>query len=137
MNTVNSLANQFHQLVALLSRESDQILQEQFGIGLSQYKILTVVQAHSEIQQKAIAQRLGQTEASISRQITLLQQQNMILSFKNPDNQREHLAGLTMKGARVIAAADKVLTGYHETFFSGLSEKQQQKLSEMLKRLKH
>lgn len=128
MNIASNLANRLHHLVALLSRESDQILQEQFGIGLSQYKILTVIQVHSEVQQKVIAQRLGQTEASISRQITLLQQQNMILSFKNPDDQRQHLAGLTMKGARVVAAADKALTDYHETFFFNLSKKQQQAL---------
>lgn len=137
MNVANSLSNQLHHMVALLSRESDQILQEQFGIGLSQYKILTAIQMHSEVQQKVIARQLGQTEASISRQIALLQQQNMILSVKNPNDQRQHLAGLTMKGIRVIAAADKVLASYHETFFSSLSEKQQQTLFELTKRIKH
>ena len=41
MSQKNELANLLHHLVALLARESDQILQEQLGIGLSQYKILS------------------------------------------------------------------------------------------------
>jgi DNA-binding MarR family transcriptional regulator len=128
----NEIAKQLHHVVSLLSRESDQMLQEQLGIGLSQYKILITLQKYPEVQQKVVAKELGQTEASISRQIKLLQQRGMVMSLKNPNNQREHLAGLTMKGARIITAAEKVLASYHQTFFTCLSEKQQQKLSALL-----
>lgn len=135
MNTAHVLAAQLHNLNALLSRESDALLQEQLGIGLSQYKILMVVQKHPDVQQKVIAEQLRQTEASVSRQIKILQQRGMIMSLKNPNNQREHLAGLTIKGARFITMADKILTSYHQTFFSRLSEAQQQKLHTLLDRV--
>lgn len=132
MNIANEIANTLHHIVSLLSRESDQILQEQLGIGLSQYKILITVQKHQHVQQKVIAATLGQTEASISRQVKLLQEDGLLVALKNPNNQREHLTDLTTKGLRLIAAAEKVLASYHQTFFTGLSKKEQQKLTELL-----
>lgn len=135
MSLENDLAKQLHHIVALLSRESDVILQNQLGIGLSQYKILTTLQKYSDIQQKRIAKELGQTEASVSRQVKLLQQRGMLLSFKNPHNQREHLTGLTMKGARVIATAEKLLAQYHRAFFERLTENQQRTLLTLINKL--
>lgn len=135
MNQAHEIAEKLHKATALLSREADQVLQGHLAIGLSQYKILAVVQKHPDIQQKIIAQQLNQTEASVSRQIKLLQQKGMVMSLKNPDNQREHLAGLTMKGARFITAADKILDSYYQTLFAGLSDTQQQKLQVLLGRI--
>src|SRR6476660_9398443 len=90
-----------HHLSAVFSRESDQILQEQLGIGLSQYKILNTLVENSAMQQRHIALELGQTEASISRQIKLLQNKNMVETMRNPINRREHITTLTPRGERV------------------------------------
>ena len=132
MTLANHNSSQLHHLVSLMSRESDQMLQEQLGIGLAKYKILTTIHEHPHIQQRMIGQILGQTEASISRQVKLLQQKGMLQSIKNPNNLREHITDLTPRGSRTIDAAEKVLAGYHEKFFTGLSSKQQQQLAEVL-----
>ena len=128
----NELADSLHQLVARMARESDQILQEQLGIGLSQYKILRTLEAQPHVRQRVIASNLGQTEASISRQIKLLTEKGMLIAEKNPDNLREHLADLTMRGQRLIAAAERVLANYHQAFFAGLSTRQQERLKDIL-----
>lgn len=128
----NELADSLHQLVARMARESDQILQEQLGIGLSQYKILRTLEAQPHVRQRVIASNLGQTEASISRQIKLLTEKGMLIAEKNPDNLREHLADLTMRGQRLIAAAEHVLANYHQAFFAGLSTRQQERLKDIL-----
>lgn len=130
--SANNTANTLHHLVALMSRESDQILMEQLGIGLSQYKILSSIHEQSRIQQKTIANMLGQTEASISRQVKLLQERDMLISRKNPQNQREHITELTPRGLRLIEAAEKVLANFHNKFFVGLTSKQQDQLAEIL-----
>jgi DNA-binding MarR family transcriptional regulator len=132
MTLASTNSSQLHHLVSLMSRESDQMLQEQLGIGLSQYKILTTTHEHPHIQQKMIGQILGQTEASISRQVKLLKQKGMLQTVKNPNNLREHVTDLTPRGSRIIDAAEKVLASYHEKFFTGLSSKQQQQLAEVL-----
>ena len=135
MSQKNELANLLHHLVALLARESDQILQEQLGIWLSQYKILSSLHEHPHVQQRMIAQLLGQTEASISRQIKLLTERGMLRAVPNPSNQREHLTDLTPRGLRMIEAAERVLAAYHDQFFAGLGKKQQNQVYEQLESL--
>lgn len=133
----NELADSLYHIVARMSRESDQILQEQLGIGLSQYKILRTLQQQPHVRQRVIAAVLAQTEASISRQIRLLTERGMLVTEKNPENLREHLADLTPRGQRVIAAAETTLSQYHVTFFAGLSARQQDRLRESLAALEN
>ena len=128
----NQLADSLHMLVARMARESDQILLEQLGVGLSQYKILHTLQSQPYVQQRAIAITLGQTEASISRQIKLLADKGMLTADKNPDNLREHVTVLTARGQRLIAAAERVLTQYHQMYFASLGPRQQERLRELL-----
>lgn len=128
----NELAAGLHQLLSVLSRESDQRLLEQLGLGLSQYKILTALHTSSKPQQRLIALELGQTEASISRQIKILENKGMLTVSKNPDNLREHHIALTGHGLRLIEAAERVLGHYHEAVFTALGKKQRAALEEAL-----
>src|SRR5690242_17413141 len=100
-------------VATLLARQSDQVLQEQLGVGLSQYKILLTLQHNPSIQQRQIADLLGQTEASVSRQIKLLKSKQMIASSVNPQNRRQHLTTLQPRGDRVLEAASRALQQYH------------------------
>ena len=59
MSLTSSNSSHLHHLVSLMSRESDQLLQQQRGIGLAQYKILTTLHEHQKVQQKVIAGVLG------------------------------------------------------------------------------
>lgn len=132
----NDIAQSLHQVVALVSRESDQILLEQLGIGLAQYKILTTLHESAQAQQRSIAVQLGQTEASISRQIKLLEQKGMLLVSRNPENLREHRTQLTVKGLRVIEAAENSLKNYHAKVLQDVNKKQRSQLEEIIHLLK-
>lgn len=121
-----------HHLVSLMSRESDRMLIDQLGIGLSQYKILTTLHEHPHVQQRVIAGTLGQTEASISRQIKLLKEKGMLISPRNPINRREHIADLTPRGLRIIEEAEQILDSYHSAFFAALNQKQQKQFDDLL-----
>lgn len=119
-------------LVFALNRQSDQVLQERLGIGYSQYKIMTVLMQRPHIQQKEIAGILGQTEASISRQIKLLTEQGILQAVRRPENRRERSTTLTPKGERYADEATEILDKYHQPVYDSLSEKQQLMLSELL-----
>lgn len=121
-----------NHLAFVMSRQSDQVLQERLGIGFSQFKIMMVLQAKPHIQQKEIADKLGQTEASISRQIKLLTDQGLLQSVKRPENKREHITTLTSKGERYTDEAMEILANYHSPVFEQLSEKQRLALIESL-----
>ena len=122
-------------LAAVFARESDQILQEQLGIGYSQFKILGTLAENPVAQQKHIAFTLGQTEASISRQVKLLHAKGMLESRVNPANRREHITQLTPKGQRITTAAQAVLKNYQHSSLQHMSTKHQAQLLELLSKV--
>lgn len=121
-----------HHISTVLARTSDQILQEQLGIGFSQFKILLTLEQDSGIKQKDIAVTLGQTEASVSRQVKLLFDDGLLTSQTNPSNRRQHITRLTPKGERFLAKATEILNRYHTPIFDRLSDRQQHELRELL-----
>ncbi len=116
----------------MLMRQSDQVLLEQLGLGFSQFKIMMVLRWNPSIQQKQIADRLGQTEASISRQIKLLFDKEYLTTRISPKNKREHITTLTTKGEKLTEKAMQILNNYHAPTFDTLTPKQQQSLKEIL-----
>lgn len=118
-----------------IERESDQVLQEQLGIGYSQFKLLMVLQWRSNIQQRQIAITLGQTEASISRQVKLMEERGLLTFKLNPKNKREHITKLTTKGFRTVEKSFEILNNYHAPMFNVLSDKQKSELTEILKQM--
>ena len=121
----NNLGYLLNHVAFVMARQSDQVLLERLGLGFSQFKIMMVLQAKPNIQQKEIAEKLGQTEASISRQIKLLTEQGLLQSVRRPENRREHITTLTSKGERYTDEGMDILNNYHAPVFAALSEKQQ------------
>jgi DNA-binding MarR family transcriptional regulator len=119
----------------MIGKQSDQVLQEQLGIGLAQFKILRMLQHEPRTTQKEIAHHLGQTEASISRQVKLMLEGGLLQSMRSPKDHREHLTVVTPKGERLTEAAFTALARYHQPTFEALSDKQQEQLIAALETL--
>jgi DNA-binding MarR family transcriptional regulator len=132
MHPSHTVGYLLQHLAASLARQSDQVLQERLGIGFSQFKLLMVLERNPHIQQKQIAEALGQTEASISRQIRLMHDKGLLQTTISPQNRREHITTLTAKGLRLNEEALRVLNAYHAPIFEDLSEKQLLQLVETL-----
>jgi DNA-binding MarR family transcriptional regulator len=118
----------------ILMRQSDQVLQERLGVGMSQFRLLMMLQRTPNVQQRKLAECLGQTEASVSRQIKLLVEKGLLAVRVNPKSRREHITVLTPKGVKMAEAAMDVLNQYHGPMFSMLNEKQKQQLREILEK---
>lgn len=131
-NPTNNIGYLLQHLSTVLAKQSDQVLSERLGIGFSQYKILLVLQANPRTRQRHIAERLGQTEASISRQIKLMHGKNLLQTTINPNNRREHVTNPTVKGLRLVEEAQKLLNNYHGPMFERLSGKQREQLLESM-----
>lgn len=132
MKPTNNIGFLLQHLSFSLARQSDQVLQERLGVGFSQFKLMMVLQWKPHVQQKQIADALGQTEASISRQIKLLHDKGLLQSTISQANRREHLTTLTAKGLRFTEEALNILNAYHQPMFDQLSSKQQEQLKEIL-----
>ena len=117
---------------AALTRKSDEVLQERFGIGYSQYKILLSLEANPEVQQRTIAESLAQTEASISRQIKVMIDKGLLQSRVNPNNKRQHIVTPTSRGRKIAAEATDALDYHTAPIFAALTVAQQRDLIELL-----
>src|SRR5690606_4113498 len=71
-----------------------------------------------------IAEALGQTEASISRQIKLMVADGLLLSTVSPHNRREHITNPTAKGLRLAEEAMAALNRYHTPMFERMNDNQ-------------
>ena len=132
MNPTNKLGYLIQHIAFVLSKQSDQVLQEQLGIGLSQFKILMTLQKNPKMQQRLIADSLGQTEASISRQIKIMTNKGLLQTTISDDNHREHLTTLSLKGIKLTEAAMEVLRSYNKPMFDQINDKQQDQLLQIL-----
>ncbi len=124
MNADNSIGFGLLQVAAIMSHHADQTLQSNLNFGYSQYKILSVIIEAGRYRQVDIAGILGQTEASISRQIKLMESDELVKIKLNANNRREHLVYVTLKGARRYEKATRVLNHLFQPIFNTLSENQ-------------
>ena len=132
MLPTNNVGYLLQHLSGVLAKQSDQVLQERLGLGFSQFKILMVLQWNPQVQQRSIAESLGQTEASISRQIKLMHDRGWLQTTISPANRREHITTPTAKGIRLTEEARSILNDYHGPMFSQLNEKQIAQLQDSL-----
>jgi len=117
---------------AMMMRQSDQVLQERLGIGMSQLRILTILEQEPNTQQRKLADCLGQTEASISRQVKLMVGKGYLTVSINPKSKREHLTILTARGLKITQAAKDVLEAHNRPMTRQIGVKQQKALYELL-----
>lgn len=127
-----SVVDLLQQVADSAQRRTDQVLQERLGIGLAQYKIMALLLREPLPNQRAIADVLGQTEASISRQIKLLASRGLAIVKIDPFERRRRAPVLTAKGVRLTRAAQELLIHQQQTLFASLSNKQQTQLQTLL-----
>lgn len=132
MQSNHNIGYLLQHVPSVLAKQSDQALQERLGIGFSQFKILMVLGWNLNVQQRHIAESLGQTEASISRQIKLMHERGWLQSTVSPGNRRERVTRPTEKGMELAARARQVLTEYHTPMFERLRESQVEQMVEIL-----
>lgn len=135
MDFKGSVGYLIHDLAQAITAEADIVLRRNFHIGFSQYKVLLVLDGREGVQQKEIARSLSQSEASISRQIGLLIDKDLVEIGFASDN-RQHPIYLTPKGHQLARRASAVLNAGIGRRFDGLSEQQLLHLQLMLSKLR-
>lgn len=130
-----TLGYALHQLVFILDRQSDEALRGSLQIGYSQFKILMAAKHRSGLKQSDIASFLGQTEASVSRQIKIMKAEGLISVRIDPDNRRSRSIVLTDKGTALSRQCVELLEHTHAATFGSLSFAEQKIMQELIERL--
>lgn len=137
MGPTNNLNYLVHHLAAVMDKQADQLLRDQLGLGQSQYKLLMVLEWNPRVQQRTIADSLGQSEASVSRQIKLLKHRGLLLSKPDPRNRRKHITMPTPLGMQITEAATAIMRRNFGPEFSRMGSDQLLQLIAELQRFHH
>jgi len=103
---------------SLLANKYDKLLIEQLGVSYSQYKVLVQFKENSIIRQNIIAKNLGQTEASITRQLHILNSKGLILKSYDPKNRKVRVVTLTKLGYKIKLVAESIIFKQNRKLFN-------------------
>lgn len=113
-----------HRLEFILQHKSDTLLRDSVGVGFSQAQIMQALHRSVPINQRAVASKLYQTEANVSRQMQVLKKKGLVGISRNKKDRRLHEASLTAKGQKVFERCEKVLSAQHKELLKLLNDRE-------------
>ena len=91
----------------LMDRRSEELIRAELGISLAQFLVLSVVDAHpGPLSQQAIADRVGLTKGSVSRQIDHAVAAGLMTVRVATHTRRENAVTLTSAGTALVRQGD-------------------------------
>jgi len=126
---------QIHKLAFLLEKRADDSLRTDLGIGFAQYKVLEAINQNILARQNMVAAMLDQTEASVSRQIKILQKKGLIHVSEVMGNKRAKELSLTVIGDEMVRHAEELLDVTQAQVIGGLSYQEQRLFQELFERM--
>ena len=91
----------------LMEQQGDALLRRELGISLAQFLVLSVVDAHpGPLSQQAIADRVGLTKGTVSRQIDHAVAAGLMTVRVAAHTRRENAVTLTQAGTALVRQGD-------------------------------
>jgi DNA-binding MarR family transcriptional regulator len=91
----------------LMDRAGESLFRGELGISLAQFLVLSVVDAYpGDLNQQAIADRLGLTKGTVSKQIENALAADLLRVTASPTSRREKLVSLTERGTALVRKGD-------------------------------
>ena len=113
-----------HRLEFILQHKSDTLLRNSLGVGFGQVQIMQALHRSVPLSQRAIAQKLYQTEANVSRQLQLLKKKGLVSITRNRKDKRLRETALTAKGGKAFGRAEKILSAQHKELLKLLDDRE-------------
>ncbi len=96
-----------HRVAGVMDRQGDAMFRRELGMSLAQFLVLSVVDAHpGPLSQQAIADRVGLTKGSVSRQIDHAVAAGLMTVQVAPHTRRENAVALTEAGVTLVRRGD-------------------------------
>ena len=121
----NSLTHTMHEVIAIMDKRADTILNSQFGISYSWFLILVVLMRQGSLNQHQLALSIGHSDPAISRLIPKLIDAGYLTTTISPKHKRKNIVKLTKKGEKLAKSSSELL----ESMFSRLLEESKIDLS--------
>jgi DNA-binding MarR family transcriptional regulator len=97
---------------ALMDHQGEAVFRRELGVSLAQFLVLSVVDAHpGPLSQQAVADRVGLTKGTVSRQIDQAVAAGLMTVRVAPHTRRENAVALTEAGTNLVRRGDKLAQG--------------------------
>lgn len=97
------------RVAASMDRQGEALFRRELGISLAQFLVLSVVDAHpGPLSQQAVADRLGLTKGTVSRQIEAAVAAGLMTVQVAAHTRRENAVALTKAGTALVRRGDKL-----------------------------
>ncbi len=107
---------------ALMDRAGEQLFRAELGISLAQFLVLSVVDAHPGLlNQQVVADRLGLSKGTISRQLDAAVTAGLMTVDVSPHSRRENVVALTSKGSALVRRGDRAVAEAQRSSLPALS----------------
>lgn len=111
------------RVAGLMDRAGERLFQRELGISLAQFLVLSVVDAHpGDLNQQLIADRLGLTKGTVSRQIERAVEAGRMSVEVSSRNRRENQVSLTPTGTALVRRGDARFDAERGLSFSALND---------------
>jgi len=118
-----------------LSRSATIRYQKEFGVNVTEWRIMSLLAIEPGIPATRICQVIGFDKGPVSRTLAVMQDRRLILIRTDPADARSHSITLTAKGIRTH---DKVIVAAHEReqrLLSCLTASERETLIDLLRRV--
>ena len=109
------------KVASLVDRGGETLFRDGVGVSLAQFMVLSVVDARpGEFNQQSVADYLGITKGTVSRQIESAQNAGLLTTAPSPASRRDKLVTLTPEGTALVRRGDKLLADSQAAPFAKL-----------------
>ena len=124
------------RVAGLMDREGDALCRRELGISLAQFLVLSVVDAYpGHLSQQAIADRLGLTKGTVSRQIDTAVEAGLMTVQVASHTRRENAVALTKAGTALVHEGDELMDCSHAALSGAITSTQLQAVVGVLRAL--
>jgi DNA-binding MarR family transcriptional regulator len=110
------------RLAGQMDREGDALCRRELGISLAQFLVLSVVDAYpGRLSQQAVADRLGLTKGTVSRQIDNAVAAGLMNVQVAVHTRRENAVALTSVGTALVRKGDALMQGSRNALAGAVS----------------
>lgn len=106
-----NLTSDLHTLTARMDRAADRLLTAEYGLSYRRFLTLLIVSELGATTQRALADRLGVTEPSVSRMVGVLADTGLLDSRPDPHGGNRRRLAVTAAGKRTVRRCRRLLEG--------------------------
>ncbi len=113
------------RVAGLMDRQGEALFRRELGISLAQFLVLSVVDAHpGPLSQQAVADRVGLTKGTVSRQIDSAVAAGLMTVRVASHTRREHAVALTEAGTALVRRGDALTQTSRATMLDAIDPKE-------------